>query len=92
MEESDDMNAAWAMIWIMLAFKLGLTIWILIAYPSGQNLFMQIALNWPWVLVGGIVLFAPTLFWIRLLRVRAKRAKLQRAEWEVDSEVVRWRD
>jgi hypothetical protein len=46
-EEAADLQAAWLMLWIIIAFKVGLTIWILLAYRSSQNLFMQIALNWP---------------------------------------------
>jgi hypothetical protein len=84
MEEADDLHAAWLMIWIMIAFKVGLTIWILLAYPSSQNLFMQLALNWPWLLAVVAFLAAPALFWWRLVRVRRKRAKLQHAEWNVD--------
>jgi hypothetical protein len=30
------------------------------------------------------LLTAPVLFWVRRVRVRAKRARLQHAEWHVD--------
>jgi hypothetical protein len=91
MDEGEDLKAAWGMVWVMIAFKVGLTMWILAAFPSGQNLFMQIALNWPWLLAAAIFLAGPSIFWWRMLRVRAKRAKLQHAEWHVDSEPVHWR-
>ena len=84
MREADDLSAAWMMIWVMIAFKVGLTIWILVAYPSGYNLFMQLALNWPWLLAMVLIVAAPAVFWWRMIRVRAKRAKLQHAEWHVD--------
>src|SRR5581483_4609718 len=57
MEEADDLNAAWAMIWSMIAFKVGLTIWIILAFPSGYNLFMQLVMNWYWF--AAIVLIRP---------------------------------
>ncbi len=84
MEEADDLNAAWAMIWSMIAFKVGLTIWIILAFPSGYNLFMQLVMNWYWFAAIVLILAGPALFWWRMLRVRRKRAKLQHAEWHVD--------
>jgi hypothetical protein len=91
MDEGEDLTAAWGMIWVMIAFKVGLTAWIVVAFPSGQNLFMQIVMNWPWLLAAAIFLVGPSVFWWRMLRVRAKRAKLQHAEWHVDSEPIHWR-
>ena len=84
MEDRDDLSAAWLMIGAMIAFKVGLTLFILLAYPSAQNLHMQIALNWPWLLAIVVLLAPPAAFWVRRVRVRAKRAQLQRAEWNVD--------
>ena len=71
-------------LYSLIGFKVGLTIWILLAYPSSKNLFIPVALNWPWLLAAVAFLVAPALFWWRLVRVRAKRAKLQHSEWNVD--------
>ena len=90
MDESDGVTAAWWMIGITIAFKVGLSLWVLIAYPSAQNLIMQIALNWPWLLAIVVLVASPAVFWARMVRVRAKRAKLQRAEWNVDTEFEQW--
>ncbi len=68
----------------MIAFKVGLTIWIILAFPSAYNLFMQIVMNWYWFAAIVLILAGPAVFWWRLLRVRAKRAKLQHSEWHVD--------
>ena len=84
MDDHDGMTAAWLMIATVIAFKVGLTLYVLVAYPSGANLFMQIALNVPWLVLIVVLLAAPALFWVRRLRVRAKRAQLVRAEWNVD--------
>ncbi len=87
MNEGDDTTAAWLMLGITAAFKVGITAWILIAYPSSKNLIVNLALNWPWLIIMGAVLVAlltaPVLFWVRRVRVRAKRARLQHAEWHV---------
>ncbi len=88
MEDGDDTTAAWLMLGITIAFKVGLTLWILITFPSTQNLVVNAAINWPWLLLGVVVLVAlvgaPVAFWVRRLRVRAKREKLLHAEWHVD--------
>jgi len=88
MEEYDGKTAALLMVAIVAAFKVGLTIWVVLAFQSSQNLITNVALNWPWFLVlGGVVvalIAAPIVLWVRRMRVRAKRAQLQRAEWNVD--------
>jgi hypothetical protein len=88
MEDGNDTTAAWLMLGVTIAFKVGLTLWVLIAYPSSQNFIVNLALNWPWfvllVVVAVALLAAPVLFWVRRVRVRAKRAQLQHAEWNVD--------
>jgi hypothetical protein len=88
MEEREDTTAAWGMLAVMGAFKLGFAAWIVIAYPSAGNLVLNLAHGWIWLfLMGGVLvaLFAaPVLLRWRLRRVRAKRAQLLRAEWDVD--------
>ena len=88
MEDHNDTTAAWLMLGITVAFKVGLTLWILIAYPSSKNFIVNLAINWPWfillVAIGVGLLGAPLLFWVRCVRVRAKRERLQHAEWHVD--------
>ena len=84
MDESENLAAAWWMIGVMIAFKVGLTLFVLISYPSQQNLISQIALNWPWLVAIAVLLTPPAVYWGRLVRMRARRAQLQRAEWNVD--------
>jgi hypothetical protein len=83
-DDSDGVGAAWAVIGVMVAFKLGLTLYVLVAYPSGPNLLANLAANWYWLLAIVVLVTPPLIFWGRLVRMRAKRAKLQRAEWHVD--------
>jgi cytochrome c biogenesis protein CcdA len=87
-EDHDDRTAAWLMLGVVAAFKVGLTVWVVLAFQSSQNLITNIALNWPWfillVVIAVALLTAPVLFWVRRMRVRAKRAQLQHAEWNVD--------
>ena len=88
MEDHDDKLAAWLMLGITVAFKIGLTLFVLIAYPSGPNLITNLALNWPWLVLTVVVVVALlgyAVWWLRLVRVRAKRARLLHGEWNVDS-------
>jgi len=86
--EHDDHTAALLMIGVVVAFKVGLTVWVVLAFQSQQNLITNIALNWPWFILLAVIavalLAAPVVFWVRRMRVRAKRARLQHAEWNVD--------
>ncbi len=83
MRESDEMNAVWVMLSMMVACKVGLTIYVLVAFPSAANLAGQLA-GHPLLLPVIGLLVPPAIYWARLLRGRAKRARLQRAEWNVD--------
>jgi hypothetical protein len=86
MEDYDDKTAAWLMLGITVAFKVGLTLFVLLAYPSGPNLITNFALNWPWFVLLAVLLvvLATWALWrLRLVRVRAKRDKLLHAEWNV---------
>ncbi|HEY7061453.1 MAG TPA: hypothetical protein VII06_08245 [Chloroflexota bacterium] len=87
-DDENDMTAAWLMLGIVVIFKVGLTVWVVLAFQSSQNLITNLALNWPWfillVVIAVALLSAPVVFWVRRVRVRAKRAQLQHAEWNVD--------
>ena len=86
--EHDDHTAALLMLGVVAAFKVGLTVWVVLAFQSSQNVIMNVALNWPWFILLAVILVlvlsAPIVFWVRRVRVRAKRAQLQHAEWHVD--------
>ena len=82
--------ALWTLVGIFVVFKIATTIMILIAAPQAASAIigMFVAFHWP-VVLGGIVFgLAPAMFYIRLMRVRAKRAQLQAAEWRVDPPVL----
>ena len=79
--------ALWTLISIFVVFKLGTTAAILAASPQMReaSLGLFVAFHWPFALAGIIFGVAPLLFWIRLVRVRSKRAKLLAGEWTVAS-------
>jgi len=78
--------ALWTMVGIFVVFKVATTAMIIAASPGAAQtiLALFVALHWPFVVAGLVFAAAPTLFWLRLVRVRAKRAQLQAAEWSVE--------
>ena len=81
-----DRAALWTLVGIFVVFKVVTTAMILVFAPHQVwgvvGLF--IAFHWPFMIGGLVFIAAPALFWYRLLRVRAKRGRLQAAEWSVD--------
>jgi hypothetical protein len=84
--------ALWTMVGILVVFKVATTAMIIAASPEASHtiLALFVAFHWPFVLFGAIFAAAPLLFWLRLVRVRAKRRQLQAAEWRVE-EPASWR-
>ena len=78
--------AFWTMVGIFVVFKVATTALIVAASPdlAGTTVGFFFALHWPFILGGVFLAAAPIAFWSRLVRVRAKRARLQAAEWRTD--------
>lgn len=72
-----------ALIAVILGFKLFGVLLIILMRSDAPTLWILLALNWPYVLALVVVLAIPALFWIRLVRVRARRARLFYEEWHV---------
>jgi hypothetical protein len=82
--------ALWTFVGVFVMFKVATTAMIVAAAPDAAHMIigMFIAFHWPFFVAGLIFCIAPALFWWRLMRVRAKRAQLQAAEWHVDPPVI----
>ncbi|MPZ14713.1 MAG: hypothetical protein GEU73_09885 [Chloroflexi bacterium] len=78
--------ALWTLVGIFVVFKLATTAMMIAAHPGAveATIAMFVAFHWPFVLVGAVLGAGPLLFWLRLVRVRAKRKKLTLAEWRTD--------
>ena len=85
-ERQPDCTAAWTLVGVLLAFKLvTITLIFIAANPTDNLVPMLVAMNWPWLIVLGVLLsVVPFGYWLRLVRARARRRQLQRAEWELD--------
>jgi hypothetical protein len=78
--------ALWTMAGIFVVFKVATTILIVMASPdlAHATLALFVAFHWPFILGALVFAAVPAAFWFRLIRVRAKRARLQAAEWRTD--------
>jgi hypothetical protein len=76
----------WTFFWMIVGFKVATSIAIFVMMPTAHNAIFQLGMNWYVFLPALVVVLLPTVFWFRLLRVRAKRRKLIRAEWNVEPE------
>jgi hypothetical protein len=87
MRLSPEVRAAfWTTVGVLVFFKIATTALIVMASPqlAGATLGMFFAFHWPFILGALFLAIAPLAFWLRLVRVRAKRARLQAAEWRTD--------
>ena len=83
--DREGVAAAWAFVWILLAFKLatvGLIFYHLHTFETGVFLA---ATTWYWLPPIALLLAGPIVFRLRLRRVRARREALRRAEWMLDA-------
>ena len=80
--DPDDNTAAIATVWILIGFKVFSIILILALHTSPVSLWLMFWLNAPWVIVGVVMTAGIWFAWVRLWRVRLKRRKLIRAEWQ----------
>jgi hypothetical protein len=66
----------------LICLKIWATILVLMYQPTREALLTVFGVfGWPWLVVIGFLVLGPGLAWWRLVRVRAKRAKLKQAEW-----------
>ncbi len=77
-------GAIWTVAGPLIAFKVWACILLLIYAPNRDGIVWIAITSWYWVLAIILLIAAPVLAWSRLVRVRARRQQLRRAEWMVD--------
>lgn len=88
-DEEQFRRAAWTAFWLLAVGKLIIMIAIAIVgfltLPPVQRTLQVVALlNWSWIVLAVLLLVGPAAYWLRLRRVRRKRAALIRSEWQVE--------
>ncbi len=76
--------AAWTLIGVVVGLKAWAVLIVFLFDPSAEALLFMLAMNWPIIALAAAALAVPAAFWLRLVRVRAKRRRLQWQEWHVD--------
>ncbi len=79
--------AIWTLIGIAVAFKVVTSIVIFMMQPSAPSAAFLIGMHWLWFVAPFVILGLPSLFWFRLMRVRAKRRQLILEEWRAQPEL-----
>lgn len=76
--------AAWVLVSVVLGLKVWAALLILANQPTGRAVIFLLAMNWPLFLLVAAFLGASLTVWLRLLRVRARRRRLLRQEWDLE--------
>ena len=83
--DRDSRAALWTFLGMAIGFKLVTSVLIFAMMPSAHSAIFLIGMNWYWLVLPIVVVALPAMFWFRLMRVRARRRELIRAEWRVDA-------
>ncbi|HET7035362.1 MAG TPA: hypothetical protein VFI42_06740 [Thermomicrobiaceae bacterium] len=82
--EEDDRGAMYAFFGVLVAFKVFTLILIFALITSWETLAFLVLGHALWIGIAAVVFWSPALFWLRLHRVRRRRRRLLRAEWNVE--------
>jgi hypothetical protein len=67
-----------------LALKVWTVVLLLVYAPTRDAIVMTVATTWPWIVVLAALAAGPAFAWFRLVKMRARRKRLQRSEWMLD--------
>ncbi len=79
--QADERTTVWVFIWTLFTFKMVTVALIYWASQDYAATSLLAATTWIWFGVPLLAVSGPLIFRYRLLRVRAKRERLFRAEW-----------
>lgn len=78
-------TTVWTFVWTLFVFKMAtVAIIVWVAGGSRHAGVLLAATAWYFLIIPAIAIAGPLLFYLRLRRVRARRKRLQRAEWMLD--------
>lgn len=83
--KSEERSTVWAFVWTLFAFKIA-TVAVIFwaAKGSGEAGALLAVTTWFWLFIPAFALAGSVGYFIRLRRVRARRARLLRAEWMLE--------
>ena len=80
-DEGIDAGTAKAVLGVLCGFQLATAVVVLVISPSAQAGAYAVVAGWGWLALAVALVAGPLLFRWRLVRVRARRARLLREEW-----------
>lgn len=80
----EDRVALWTMIGVLCGFKLLTALLVFIMMPSLGSAIFLLIFHWFWFVPPILVGVGISMTWLRLVRGRAKRKRLRRAEFSLD--------
>lgn len=83
-EVEEQTPGARAFVAILVGFKIWTLLLIALVMSSRSTIEFLVASHVLWIAAGAFFVWAPALFWLRLARGRARRRKLQAAEWHIE--------
>jgi hypothetical protein len=88
-DKAEFRRAGWAMFRIVVIGKALIMLAIIVVALShvdhtGLGLGTVLVLNWLWLLPLAVFGIGPAWYWLRLYRIRRRRAALIHAEWHLD--------
>ena len=84
-----DKVVVWAFLWTLFVFKMATVFLIFWASKTSEAGMILSATTWPWLVIPGFAVAGTLAYRYRLIKVRAKREQLRRAEWMLDEEESR---
>ena len=82
----EDKVVVWAFVWTLFVFKMATVFLIFWASKTSEAGVILSATTWPWLIIPGFAVAGTIAYRYRLMKVRAKREQLRRAEWMLDEE------
>jgi hypothetical protein len=82
--DDESRAAAWTIFGVLCAFKLVTAVLIFIMMPTAGAAIFLVIFHWFWLVPLVVVGLGVGIAWLRLVRVRAKRERLRRAEFSLD--------
>jgi hypothetical protein len=85
----EERAALWTIVGVLCGFKLITVLLIFLMAPSLGAALLLTVFHWFWLIPPALVLGGAAAAWVRRTRVRAKRARLLRAEFSIDEPAQR---
>jgi hypothetical protein len=82
--DDEERVARWTIFGVLCGFKLVTAVLVFLMLPSASAAVFLVVFHWFWLIPLVVVGVGASIAWFRLVRARAKRDRLRRAEFSLD--------